>query len=523
MSDQQDPFERLASHQSDGGLNDGAAVDSNKAVRDWWRTDHDPTAGRNQYPRRNGDWQSGGDRDSQADPSNPRYGHRFVQAAPSPASPSAASPSPSSSDDALPAWRQTGDSSAAPTQRRQPHASSVTENRLDVAPWRGPQADKRHGGFLPSQQQAGSAGRDAVAALNADRRRRTIRAMLVVLLVLAVFVGAGYIATIVLGKPTDLIDTYLADITAGDYGKAADLADPGLTDDQRLLLQDGILADDKRPSNIQTNDSTVRTTPFTYSVAVAYDIGDGRDYCVISLRTGWDGTWHFVDSLLGAIEVDPDSGFAINGKAVKNVDYHPSYKAVDGSTMKPYHDDDIVLPVYPGVYDVTSQLTPSKYFVATYSSYNLGSPQVQDVTDSETFTVLGRGQFIEWIYLDISPTGAAYDDAETALKTQVEKCVADANAEDTSDPFCGALLMYVEPDEKATFTLNGDITIGMEDLYGCELHVTQVTCWVDTPDDVTVSVAYTSLTGRRPSSPRYTRTLWSGSEVVLEGDSLTLA
>ncbi|MDO5687691.1 MAG: hypothetical protein Q4G29_00015 [Pseudoscardovia radai] len=230
--------------------------------------------------------------------------------------------------------------------------------------------------------------------------------------------------------PKATIQQYLSLLEAGDYGQAANMADPGLSDEQKVLLRDGIVKDASKRVSSTSIDSVSSTNDTDYTADISYTL-DGKSYSgTIELsRSGSSSnpTWTFKESLVGDfyIPVVSNTDVTVSGIGVTedNVDNGAASRAAGGVAWEP-------IAAYPGVYElgVTSR---SKYVDVTVSS---GS-------DGTSMTVGGDATKLPTVSRSVNDL--LVTDLRETLTQHLDTCVANANAGKVGDKQCYINSMHV--------------------------------------------------------------------------------
>lgn len=331
------------------------------------------------------------------------------------------------------------------TAQTAPQAAPVMPQAAPVAPTM-PQA-------APNMPMA--APQQPVAAKKPMSAKTKILILLIAVIVVVAIISAVTIARVSESKkdPRTIVENYMNALADGNYGKAAGIADPGLTDAQRVLLQDGIIPDvSKRISSVAVGDpkqlsSTEYSLPVTYTVSG----NTSSDMSVIVKKSGkfLNTSWSFEKSLLGVIIV-PSTSFAtvsINGKTpTADSNYtDTSISTSDSSSSLNYGESSnspqsandanmIAVPAYPGEYNVTTQST-SKYLDATSDTYYSSSGESSSCTVSAQNAV--------GIHVSITANDALATEITNQLKDHQKKCVDNANAGGADDNSCYINASYV--------------------------------------------------------------------------------
>ncbi|OZG49552.1 hypothetical protein [Pseudoscardovia suis] len=304
-----------------------------------------------------------------------------------------------------------------------------------------------------------------VAAKKPMGAKTKIFILLIAVIVIVAITSAVTIARVSESKkdPRTIVENYMNALADGNYGIAADIADPGLTDAQRVLLQDGIIPDvSKRISSVKVGDPK-QLSSTEYSLPVSYTVNGNTssDVSVIVKKSGkfLNTTWSFEKSLLGVIIVSSTSyaTVSINGKTptadsnytntgISTPDSFYSLGSDDSSSLDSDDSDNglasasktdlIAVPAYPGDYDVTAQ-SPSKYMDATI----VDSHSLMSTTQKSSYTVPAQSGVI--LGVSVTASDALATEITNQLKDHQKKCVDNANAGGADDNSCYINASYI--------------------------------------------------------------------------------
>ena len=354
---------------------------------------------------------------------------------------------------------------AAPVMTQTTPVVPVTPHAAPVMPMAAPttpQAAPTMPMAAPTTPQAApntpmAAPQQPVAAKKPMGPKAKILILLIAVIVVVAIASAVTIARVSESKkdPRTIVENYMNALADGNYGIAADIADPGLTDAQRVLLQDGIIPDvSKRISSVKVGDPK-QLSSTEYSLPVTYTVnGDtSSDVSVIVKKSGkfLNTTWSFEKSLLGVIIISStsyatvsingktptdDSNYTNTGISTPDSFYSLGSDDSDDGLASASKTDLIAVPAYPGDYDVTAQ-SPSKYLNSTI----IDGHSLMYTTQKSSYTVPAQSGVI--LGVSITASDALATEITNQLKDHQKKCVDNANAGGADDNSCYVNASYV--------------------------------------------------------------------------------
>lgn len=275
----------------------------------------------------------------------------------------------------------------------------------------------------------------AAAKHPANPRRRILIAVIAALVV-ALFIGGMVLNNIAetKGDPRGPIKQYLSLLEAGNYGQAAALADSDLSDDEKVLLQDGIIEEQANRISNPKIDNIDQSTDGAYTASVSYTVGgESQNGTVIVKREGnfLNPTWTFKQSLLGAVLVPVmrNSTAIVAGKKLTDENVYSKARAVSSSGSNQEWQP---FAAYPGVYALDAQ----PYGRYSYVAYRELNPTA--TVRAGDFTSTNASQTFTYV------TDQLENDLDSMLKKHLDACVSNANAGGPIDRTCYINAGYAE-------------------------------------------------------------------------------
>lgn len=327
-------------------------------------------------------------------------------------------------------------------QPTNPTSSGNHSNIHTQAPQQAHGAQPKRTAAIDATDSPASSASASVGTKPSGSEKKRIALLIAVIVVIAIIVGVMVSnANNRKSNPKPVVESYMNALANGNYGKAAAIADPTLSDAQKVLLQDGIISDvTKRVSSVSVGEPSQLSTT-EYSVPVTYTVnGSAANSSVIVQKSGaFIATkWNFERSLLGVIGVPANNAtVTINGKTPTAESNYTGANGTSASSSSSSSSssyglavnigaDTIAVPAYPGYYDVTAQ-SSSKYL---------------DIKLSDSaYTVPAQGS------VNVNGTIEANDALATEITNQLkdhqQKCVDNANAGGADDNSCYVNASYM--------------------------------------------------------------------------------
>lgn len=273
-------------------------------------------------------------------------------------------------------------------------------------------------------------------------KRRAVIALIAALVV--VLIVGGIVFHNLAAKRGDAkipIQQYLSLLEAGNYGQAAAMADPGLSDDQMILLQDGILPQEYDHVASTRIDKVENTGTDVFTASVSYSLNsESHAGTIVVHRHGnaFNPTWTFDQSLIGAayVPVIAQSTISISDVVVTNPSaaVYPNTDSVTkgGQTWLP-------IAAYPGIYTLNVK-SSNKYVRVGFMSDSGSGSTDQIVTPANSASEKGVSPFRDVYRLG---TTDLVSDLQNMLNEHLDKCVANANAGGAKDTTCYVNADYI--------------------------------------------------------------------------------
>lgn len=413
-------------------------------------------------------------------------------------------PAASGADATDPNSHSAGDSHAA-VDHDSSHRNNPTQNAAPAMP-----------------DAAGKPASPAAPTLDARRKRLAI---IIAAAVLALIVAAVIVGNISRSRndPRPLVEKYMAALADGDYGQAARMESADLTDAQKALLADGVIADaSQRVSTVSIGEFTPMSST-ERSVDVTYAVDGNPTTATLVVKRSGSGlaaSWSLERSMLGAVNVPAGDAALSIGGVTPTAESQYTDTSIDTGRGG---DGTITVAAYPGIYPVAPAGVSSRYVTVKPSADTV------TVRPQETSVVTGT----------LTATQDLADEVERQMAEHLQKCVDNANAGGATDESC-----YVNADYAAThlgtykvysdetyevnsFAVDRNYTVGVGDLAITDKDGTLTTS-VSDYSSVTVDYTY-SFTNRIISSDRINQertitVMATGHEVdvTIDGDAVTL-
>lgn len=434
-------------------------------------------------------------------------------------------------------------------QPTNPTSSGNHSNIHTQAPQQAHGAQPKRTAAIDATDSPASSASASVGTKPSGSEKKRIALLIAVIVVIAIIVGVMVSnANNRKSNPKPVVESYMNALADGNYGKAAAIADPNLTDAQKIVLQDGIISDATKRVSAVTIGEPSQLSNTEYSVPVAYTMnGSMANSSVVLKKTGAFITtkWSFERSLLGVIGVPASNTIiSINGKTPTSDSNYtgPNAAKADSSSSSNTGSssnssssssssgyglainigtDTIAVPAYPGSYDVSGQ-SSSKYLDLKLSA--------------GTYTVPAQGS------VNINSYEAATDALATEITNQLrdhqKKCIDNANARGADDNSCYINASYISKayasDTTATYAYKSAEIATQPDIAASELidvATDDGTIAFQFADDGSVTVHYTKQSGSSNPSDEDatvygTGGYWNGQSTYLQanidGDTVTI-